>query len=636
MKSTNLDRVQLALARFVRLGTVTVPLTVFFALIALAPQQARAASPPKVPPHQVTYDSYSLIVDRQRVFIYSGEIHPFRLPSPSLWLDVLQKIKAAGFTAISVYFDWGYHSAASGVYDFTGVRDLDLFLDLANQVGLYVIARPGPYINAETDGGGFPAWLNREGGNVRSTDPAFLNWAYEWMSRIDAIIAHHQFTNGTGSVIAYQVENELFDPTAGGMQYMQDLQNKARADGITVPLTFNEPTIGATLYITGLGAVQLPGFDSYPNGFNPSDPNQWGQVPNYDANQPLLQNSPIFAPEFGGGTTDEWGGPGYQNCFELTDSNYESVFYKSLIGQGLTMMNFYMTYGGTSWGWVPYSGRPTSFITAVYTSYDYGAAISEARLLTDKYAEQKRIAHLLQAVSPITQTDAVTSAPAPTNSAILQYTRQNPNTNTFLYVLRHSDATSTNNDTTQITVDTPDGNYPTVPQQAGTSIEIAGRDAKLLLADLNFKIAHLVYSTSELMTEAYTGDTDNVVLYGQPGQSGETVLRYSSQPTVRVLAGNLTWSYDSSNGDLRLNYVHNGLIRVQVVSSTGTLSLLLADCPTTVTFWERSVGDQQILVTGPYLLRTAALNGNTLDLTGDLNAPTTLEIFAPASVTKVI
>jgi beta-galactosidase len=230
----------------------------------------------------------------------------------------------------------------------------------------------------------------------------------------------------------------------------------------------------------------------------------------------------------------------------------------------------------------------------------------------------------------------VTSAPAPTNSAILQYTRENPNTNTFLYVLRHSDATSTNNDTTQISVDTPDGNYPTVPQQAGTSIEIAGRDAKLLLADLNFKIAHLVYSTSELMTEAYTGDTDNVVLYGQPGQSGETVLRYSSQPTVRVLAGNLTWSYDSSNGDLRLNYVHNGLIRVQVVSSTGTLSLLLADCPTTVTFWERSVGDQQILVTGPYLLRTAALNGNTLDLTGDLNAPTTLEIFAPASVTKLI
>ena len=635
MKSTTLDRVELALARAVYLGTVALQLTVFFALIELAPNQMWAASPSKVTSHQVIYDSYSLSVDGQRVLIYSGEVHPFRLPSPSLWLDVLQKIKAAGFNAISCYFDWGYHSAAPGVYDFTGVRDLDLFLDLANQVGLYVIARPGPYINAETDGGGFPAWLNREGGNVRSTDPKFLEWADEWMGQIDAILARHQLTNGTGSVIADQIENELYDPSASGLQYMQDLENKARADGITVPLTFNEITLGSTLYITGLGAVQLPGFDSYPNGFNPSQPNTWGQVPNYDADQSLLQNSPLFAPEFGGGTTDQWGGPGYQNCYELTDSNYESVFFKSLIGQGLAMMNFYMTYGGTSWGWLPYSGRPTSFITSVYTSYDYGAAISEARLLTDKYAEQKRIAHLLQAVPPLTQTNVVTSAPAPTNSAILQYTRENPSTNTFLYVLRHSDATSTNDDTTQITVDTPDGNYPTVPQQAGTSIEIAGRDAKLLLAHFDFKTAHLVYSTSELMTEAYTGDSDNVVFYGQAGQSGETVLRYSSQPAVKVLAGSVSWSYDNSTGDLRLNYVHNGLIRVQVVSSAGTLSLLLADYPTTATFWERNVGSQQLLVAGPYLLRSLALYGDTINLTGDLNAETTLEVFAPASANRI-
>jgi hypothetical protein len=121
MKSTTLDRVELAFARFFRLGTVALPLTVFFALIEIGPQPMWAASPAKVASHQVTYDSYSLMVDGQRVFVYSGEVHPFRLPSPSLWLDVLQKIKAAGFTAISCYFDWGYHSTAPGVYDFTGV-----------------------------------------------------------------------------------------------------------------------------------------------------------------------------------------------------------------------------------------------------------------------------------------------------------------------------------------------------------------------------------------------------------------------------------------------------------------------------------------------------------------------------------
>ena len=106
--------------------------------------------------------------------------------------------------------------------------------------------------------------------------------------------------------------------------------------------------------------------DSYPLGFNPSNPNQWSQVPDFTVNQKFLQNSPLFSPEFGGGTTDVWGGPGYLNCYELTNPSYESVFYKSLVGQGLTMMNFYMTYGGTSWGWLPYSGRADSFITAVY------------------------------------------------------------------------------------------------------------------------------------------------------------------------------------------------------------------------------------------------------------------------------
>lgn len=295
-----------------------------------------------------------------------------------------EKIKAAGFNGISVYFDWGYHSPSPGAYDFTGIRNVDWFLDLANEVGLYVIARPGPYINAEVDAGGFPGRLVRLPANLRSTDARYLRWAYEWMGRIDAIIARHQLTSGTGSVIAYQVENELYDPPTNGQQYMQDLQNKARADGVVVPFTFNEPTLGATLYITGLGAVNLPGFDSYPQGFDASDPQKWSQVPDFTVNQPLLQNSPLFSAEFQGGTTDVWGGPGYQNCYELTNANFENVFYKSLIGQGLTMINFYMTCGGTSWGWLPYDGRADSFITGVYTSYDYGAAIREPRVLTDK------------------------------------------------------------------------------------------------------------------------------------------------------------------------------------------------------------------------------------------------------------
>src|SRR5437660_6099596 len=95
--------------------------------------------------HTITFDKYSLMIDGQRTFVWSGEFDAFRLPSPSLWRDILEKMKAGGFNAVTIYFDWGYHSPGPGVYDFSGVRDMDKLLDIASQAGIYVIARPGPY-----------------------------------------------------------------------------------------------------------------------------------------------------------------------------------------------------------------------------------------------------------------------------------------------------------------------------------------------------------------------------------------------------------------------------------------------------------------------------------------------------------
>ncbi|MEU4745619.1 beta-galactosidase, partial [Actinosynnema sp. NPDC023658] len=182
--------------------------------------------------HQVSYDRYSLTVDGERVMLWSGEFHYFRLPSPELWRDVLEKIRAAGFSGVSLYFHWGYHSPAPGVYDFTGVRDVDRLLGIADELGLYVVARPGPYINAETSGGGFPAWLKTVPGRARSSDPGYTAAYRDWLSHLNPIIARHQVSRG-GSVIAYNVENEYavnVDPA-----YMRDLQDQARAAGIDVP-----------------------------------------------------------------------------------------------------------------------------------------------------------------------------------------------------------------------------------------------------------------------------------------------------------------------------------------------------------------------------------------------------------------
>src|SRR5438477_8676808 len=109
-------------------------------MLCLTPAAASAAPP--APAHTVSFDQYSLMIDGSRTFVWSGEFHPFRLPSPSLWTDILQKMKASGYDAVSIYFDWGYHSPKQGVYDFQGVRDMDRVLADAAAAGLYVIARP--------------------------------------------------------------------------------------------------------------------------------------------------------------------------------------------------------------------------------------------------------------------------------------------------------------------------------------------------------------------------------------------------------------------------------------------------------------------------------------------------------------
>ena len=154
--------------------------------------------------------------------------------------------------------------------------------------------------------------------------------------------------------------------------------------------------------------------------------------------------------------------------------------------------------------------------------------------------------------------------------------------------------------------------YPVVPQAAGTGITLQGRDAKLLLANDAFAGQQLVYSTSELMTQAQIGSQAVALLYGPAGTDGETVLRYSSQPTVKVLSGNVTSTWDATRGDLRLDYVHNGLAKVQITGGgRPALLLLLAQKTVAEEFWPESTSAGPVLVRGGYLVRGAQANGST-------------------------
>ncbi len=183
-------------------------------------------------------------MDGRRLLLFPGELHAFRLPSPSLWRDVLQRMRAHGYNAVSVPVPWNHHCPAPGRHDFTGVRDLDLLLRTAAEERLYVVLRPGPYLAGDdVDAGGLPGWLTAVEGRARTADPAYLRHAEAWLTAVDAVAVRHLYTRGDGTVLLYELED------APDARYRGRLRRKVRADGIDVPLvtgyTERRPSRGA-------------------------------------------------------------------------------------------------------------------------------------------------------------------------------------------------------------------------------------------------------------------------------------------------------------------------------------------------------------------------------------------------------
>jgi beta-galactosidase GanA len=202
---------------------------------------------------------------------FSGEFHPFRLPVPGLWLDVFQKIKAMGFTGVSFYTYWGLVEGNPGHVMIDGIFALDEFFSAATEAGIYLVARPGPYINAETAAGGLPGWTLRIKSTLRSFAPDYLDATQNYISAMGKIIADAQITNG-GPVIIVQPENEYTTwpsvtdfPDAMNREYMAFVEEQFRNAGIVVPLMDNDNEVeGAFAPGSGPGAVDIYGIDAYP------------------------------------------------------------------------------------------------------------------------------------------------------------------------------------------------------------------------------------------------------------------------------------------------------------------------------------------------------------------------------------
>ncbi|HEY9331489.1 MAG TPA: beta-galactosidase [Streptomyces sp.] len=595
-------------------------------------------------PHTVTWDEKSLKVDGERLVVWSGEFHYWRLPSPDQWRDVLQKLKASGFNAVSLYFFWGFHSSRPGSYDFTGVRDVDRLLTMAEQEGLYVIARPGPYINAEVSMGGLPPYMSTYGGEERTADPQNLAADLEWLKAVNGIIGRHQITDGGGSVIAYQVENEQIDNAPKHIDYIEKLQSAVVEQGITVPLFHNDYGNGHGWNVPGgPGGSQLDlyAFDTYPLGFDCAGGRK--QLSDYESRvRGYSPATPVFIAEGQGGAFTAWGRD-FQtsDCAKFADAAFTRQFAVNNLANGATLFNAYMEYGGTNWGW---TGDPGSG----FTSYDYGAAISENRTITPNLAVQKEFGYLQHAVKPIASAAPDTAPPVtvtgggPVKSQQRRSTENAAGTSvsgngTRLITLRHPDSNDTTTSRVTFPLDlaatpSPTAEYPRVPQKPGTAITVDGRDATTLVADYAFGPHRLVYSTSQVLTRLNAG-RDLLILDGARGTDGETVLRYAEKPEVTTLDGapvESTW--DPERKDLRLNYVHDGTRTVRVSGGGRVLTLVISDRQAVAGTWQLDAGGVEVLVVGPELARTARVTGARLELTGDTRKAGRLRVFAPAGV----
>lgn len=347
---------------------------------------------------QVTFDKNSLIVDGKRVFVRSGAFHYFRTPGAGLALDRFMKLKAAGYNTVDIYLNANYHSHDEGQYDFSGIKDIKKVLEAAKEVGLYVIIRPGPFINAEVNAGGLPYWVLKKKGVIPRNrvgseyhySPEYMDFVREWYDQVIPIIT--EFDN----IIAFQIENEYatdeMDET-----YMRELYQMARDRGITCPIFHNDA------YNAGLWAdvLDIYACDIYPY----INPNQnWKQdhfcfdtIDNLeDMVRSVKDDAPIFVAEMQGGWFDKWDGIGYKAMREALGDEHINIMTKTAISQGVTMFNHYMAVGGTSWDDLA--------CDEVYTSYEFTAGIDEYGNIQPNFYKAKAINYFLQSFG-LTHTD---------------------------------------------------------------------------------------------------------------------------------------------------------------------------------------------------------------------------------------
>lgn len=305
------------------------------------------------------------MLEDKPIRILSGSMHYFRIV-PEYWGDRLLKLKACGFNTVETYVAWNVHEPVEGQFDFSGIADLVRFIETADELGLLVIIRPSPYICAEWDFGGLPAWLLADPGmRLRCYHRPFLDKVDRYYDRLIPMLKPLLCTNG-GPIIAMQIENE-YGSYGNDTRYLQYLQQALLSREVDVPLFTSDGPVDFLLQ-----GGMVPGVLETVN-FGEKPREAFQSLQKYQSDQPLM------CTEFWNGNFDHWGEEHHtrepKEVTELLDE---------MLSLGASV-NIYMFHGGTNFGFYNGANIMNDVYLPTVTSYDYDAPLNEAGEPTEKY-----------------------------------------------------------------------------------------------------------------------------------------------------------------------------------------------------------------------------------------------------------
>jgi len=343
-----------------KLGLVLAVLACVFAVTSCVTKNASRVK------HTFAIGTNDFLLDGQRLQIRCGEIHAARVPM-EYWRHRLQMAKAMGLNTVCAYLFWNMHEPHPGEYVWTGQADDAEFCRIAQEEGLWVILRPGPYACAEWEMGGTPWWLLKNDDiKLRTRDPHYINAVKSYLKEVGRVLGPLQITHG-GPIIMAQVENEygFFGKDA---QYMDEIRKALVEAGFDVPLFECNPP------------------DQMKNGLLP-DLFQAGNFgsdveKNFAKVRKIQTNGPLICSEFYPGWFDTWGQPHHTGKPE----NYLPNL-KLMLDMGASF-SIYMAHGGTTFGLWSGCDRPFKPDTS---SYDYDAPISEAGWAKPKFFQTREL-----------------------------------------------------------------------------------------------------------------------------------------------------------------------------------------------------------------------------------------------------